>query len=106
MTSRAAHDVDVLVACGLDGPAHRLLDAGDERERAAFRLLVGTMRDDEERQAPRVLAAPVPGGLVRPAPADDRADAKHHLFEPRGVLRRPARPSALPSYVHGPPNTQ
>ena len=70
----AAHDVDVLVAGGLASPADRLVDARDERERAALRLLLGPVRDDEERQAPRVLVAPVLGGLVRPAPADDRAD--------------------------------
>src|SRR5207253_11485697 len=43
---------------------------------------------DEEGQAPRVLVTPVPGGLVRPAPADDRADALDRLSEPGRVLAR------------------
>jgi hypothetical protein len=59
----------------LDG----LLDAGDERERAARRLVLGAVRDDEDRQPPGVRVAPVPGRLVRPAAADDGADLSHHL---------------------------
>ena len=82
----AAHDVHVLVAGGLDRAADRLLDAGHECERTALGLLLRPVRDDEERQAPRVLVAPVPGRLVGPASTDDRSDAGHRLLEPGGVL--------------------
>src|SRR5215218_4847781 len=82
----AAHDVDVLPAgCfarSLDGLRH----PGHEREAVALRLFLRPVRDDEEGQPPRVLVAPVPGGLVRPASADDGARAGDPLLEPGGVL--------------------
>ena len=83
-----AHDVDVLPAGRLPGPLDRLLDAGDERERAALGLLLGPVGHDEERQPPRVLVAPVLGRLVRPAAADHRTEARHRLREPGRVLAR------------------
>jgi hypothetical protein len=84
----AAHDVDVLVARRLARAGDRVLDAVDEHERVAVRLVAGSVRDDEERQAPRVAVAPAAGRLVGEAPADDGADALHGVLEPAGVLRR------------------
>src|SRR5919197_525906 len=66
--------------------ANRLLHAGEERERAAVRLVLRAVRHDEERQSPRVLVAPVARSLVRPAPPDDRADTRDGLLEPRSIL--------------------
>src|SRR5262249_53812561 len=85
----AAHHVDVLVAGCRGGLLDRLPDSRHEREATAFGLVLGTVRDDEERQAPRVLAAPAPRGLARPAAADDGTYARHRLFEPHGALARP-----------------
>src|SRR5262249_59709924 len=84
----AAHHVDVLVAGGRDGLLDGLPDSRHEREATALGLVLGTVRDDEERQAPRVLAAPVLRGLVGPTAADDGTYARHRLFEPRGALAR------------------
>src|SRR5207253_1473178 len=69
-----------------------VLPPGHEREGAARRLFLRAVRDDEERHSPRVLVAPVSGGLVRPAPADDRADPGDCLRQPGGVLARRLAP--------------
>ena len=84
----AAHHADVLAVGGLGRPSHRLLDPVDEDEVVALRLLLRPVRDDEERQSPRVGVAPVAGGLVGPTSADDRADPLHGPFEPGLVLAR------------------
>src|SRR5262245_49859855 len=85
---RAAHDVDVLATGGFPGALDRLLDAGDEREPAALGLLLGPVRHDEERHGPRVLAAPGICRVVGPAAGDDRAEPRHRLVQPDGVLAR------------------
>jgi hypothetical protein len=77
---------NILAPGGFDGSLDGLLDAGHEREGAAFRLFLRSVRDDEERQPPRVLVAPVSGGFVRPAPADDCADPGDCLRQPGVVL--------------------
>src|SRR5438270_892564 len=82
----ASHDVDVLAAGSLRGSLDGLPHAGHEREGAAGRLLLRPVRDDEERQSPGVLVAPVPGRFVRPATADDRAHTRNRLRQPGGVL--------------------
>jgi hypothetical protein len=56
----AAHDRDVLAPRGVAGACDCPLDPVDEDERVARRLLLGPVRDNEERHAPRVLIAPSP----------------------------------------------
>ena len=63
--------LDVLVAGSGLGPLDGLRDPVDEHEVVALGLLLGSVRDDEGRDAPRVLVAPVPRRLVHP-PARDR----------------------------------
>src|SRR4029077_15745130 len=60
--------------------------AAGEGEPAAVRLLAGPVGDDEERNVPRVGAAPVPGRLVSSPPGDDRAVRPGHLVQVRLVL--------------------
>src|SRR5918994_193990 len=62
------------------------LDPGHEREVAALRLFLGPVRDDEERDFPRVLVAPVSSRLVGSSSGHDRADPRRHPREPLGVL--------------------
>src|SRR5687767_6741932 len=51
------------------------------------------MGEDEERDRPRVRAAPVAGRLVRVPSADHRADGRHRLVEELPVgPGRPAEP--------------
>src|SRR5437879_5431916 len=82
----ATHDADVLVAGRRRGSRDGLLDTGHEGERPARRLFLGSMRHDEERQPPWVLVAPVPCSLVRPASADDGADPRERVLQPRRIL--------------------
>jgi len=56
------------------------------------RLLLRAVRDDEDRDVPRVLVAPVPGGFVHPAADDDRAGPRHR---PDQELERLASPESF-----------
>src|SRR4029453_7474182 len=78
--------MDVLAVGGFDGPLDGFRDPSDEPEGAALQLLLRAMGNDEERQPPRVLAAPMVGSLVGPTTADDGADPGARLGQPRGVL--------------------
>src|SRR3954447_1231864 len=58
-------------------------------------LLLGTVGDDEDRQVPGVLVAPVPSRFVGEASADDRAHGRDHLREPGGILTARLAPRVL-----------
>ena len=82
----ASHHMDVLLAGRALRTLDRLGDAADEREVVARWLFLGAVGDDEERHAPRVGVAPVPGRLVRVPSADDGACPGDRLVEPRLVF--------------------
>src|SRR5215216_2736494 len=82
----AAHDAHVLLARRLLRPRDGLLHSGHEVEVTALRLLLGAVGHDEERQAPRVLVAPVARSLVGRPPADHGADPRAYLVQPVGVI--------------------
>src|SRR5262249_17445096 len=101
----AAHHVDVLVAGCRGGLLDRLPDSRHEREATAFGLGLGTVRDDEERQAPgfsppQRSAASYVQRPPTTAPMRDIVSSSHTAPSPV------ASPLVPPSYVHGPPNTQ
>src|SRR5215218_9913891 len=85
---RAAADGDVLVTRDLASALDRLVEPADEVELTGVGLLLRAVRDDEDRDVPRILVAPVPGGLVHPAADDDRAGPRHR---PVQELERLAR---------------
>ena len=89
----AAHHMHLLAACRGLGLIDRLSEAPDEDEAAARRLLCGAVGDHEERDAPGILATPVPGRLVGAAAGDHRTVGAHCLLQPGLVLtgRLPAR---------------
>src|SRR4029079_1938798 len=82
----AATNAHVLVACGSFGAIDRRLKVADEGELAGLWLLLGPVGDHEDGDAERVLAAPVPRGLVHVATDDDRSAPRHHLVQVLGVL--------------------
>jgi hypothetical protein len=90
---RAAHQMHLLLAGCRLGLIDRLHEAPAEDETAARRLLCGAVGDHAQRDAPRVLAAPVPGSLVGAAACDHRTVGAHCLLQPGLVLtgRLPAR---------------
>jgi hypothetical protein len=81
----SSHDMHILAAGGFRGLLDSLFHTGHERESAATRLFLRPVRDDEDRQPPRIFVAPVSRGLVRPTPADNRADPRESVGQPGGV---------------------
>src|SRR4051794_9920633 len=75
----AATDAHRLVAGGSFRAVNRGPEAVDEVELAGLRLFLRPMRDDEDGHTERVLAAPVPCGLIHVA-ADDGRPVPGHLF--------------------------
>ncbi len=89
---RAAHHVHPLVTGSRPGPLDHLGQASNEYEPLARWLLVGTVGDHEDRDAPGVLVTPVPGRLIGapsgdPAPLAPRASSSQALSSPVGLPR-------------------
>ena len=82
----AAHHVRLLAAGCCLGLIDRLGQARGKDEVAVRRLACAAVGDDEERDAPGVLAAPVPGRLVRAAARDHRTVRGRGLLQPGRVL--------------------
>src|SRR5215213_3403717 len=85
---RAAADGDVPVTRDLASVLDRLVEPADEVELTGVRLLLRAVRDDEDRDVPRVLVAPVPGRLVHPAADDNRTGPGHRRIQELERLAR------------------
>src|ERR1044071_2903411 len=60
---------------------NRFIEIAHERKAFSGRLLLGTMRQDEKRDAERIGTSPVPGSFIRAASPDDRAAFHDRLVE-------------------------
>ena len=81
-----AHQRHILVPGGGPSTIDGLVEAVDEREAAILRLVVRMMGDHEERDWPRVGAAPVVGGFILPRPPTTAPSRAIDLVEVRLVL--------------------